>query len=212
MDKTAERSLYEVVLLVLLELLILLGFALRISFYFLASKADPAPGDQTDDLTCILHILAVVTNMVLLPHLLVLALHRDGGLNQMMKFCLSLVVLIISITSLALTDQQDTRPMAVALTVFTFFFLVTTILRVILKTKLRKFIFRTRFVGSILEELSRKGSQSLQLLILVIILIGAIRNRNKDAFKKYFDARHLKHTVHQRAALIVFGKNCFLQS
>ena len=40
------------VLLVLLELLILLGFALRISFYFLASKADPAPGDQTDDLTC----------------------------------------------------------------------------------------------------------------------------------------------------------------
>ena len=201
------------VLLVLLELLILLGFALRISFYFLASKADPAPEDQTDELTCLLQILAVVTNMVLLPHLLVLALHKDGGLNQMMKFCLSLLVLIISITSLALTeDQSDTRPMAVALTVFTFIFLVTTILRVVLKTKLRKFIFRTRFVGSILEELSRKGSQSLQLLILVIILIGAIRNRNKDAFKKYFDARHLNHTVHHRAALIVLGKNCFLQS
>ena len=192
----------------MLEVLILLGFALRISFYHIASEA----GGETDQLTPTLHILAVVTNMVLLPQLLVLAVHRDGWLNQALKFGLSLVALVISITSLALTDHPDSTAMAVALSVFTFIFLVTTILRVILKTRLRKYIVRTRFVGAILEELSSKGSQSLQLLILVIILIGAIRNRNKRAFQNYFEISHLEHTVTQRAALIVLGKDCWLQS
>ena len=193
-------------LLVVLELLILLGFVLRISFYILARKADPEMKAYEHEVTPIPHILAVVTNMLLLPHLLVLALHRDVWLNQIMKICLSLVVLIVSITSLALTDHPDLKPMAVALNVFTFIFLATTLLTVMLKTRLRKFIVRIRFVGAILEELSRKGSQTLQLLILVIILIGAIRNRNKEAFRDYYKARHLEHTVSQRAALIILGK------
>ena len=207
-DKTPDRTMYEVVLLVLLELFLLLGFVLRISFYLLASAANP----EANQLSQLLHILAVVTNMILLPQLLVLAVHRDGWLNQSLKFCLSLVALVISITSLALTDHPDHTAMAVALSVFTFIFLLTTILRVILKTRLRKYIVRTRFFGAILEELSSKGSQSLQLLILVIILIGAIRNRNKEAFQKYFKISHLNHTVTDRSALIVLGKDCWLQS
>ena len=191
-------------LLVVLELLILLGFALRISFYAITKDANP--GVDSVQLSGLLHMLAVVNNMVLLPHLLVLAVHRDGWVNQSLRFWISLVALIISITSLALTDHPDSTAMAVALSVFTFIFLVTTILRVILKTRLRKYIVRTRFVGAILEELSSKGSQSLQLLILVIILIGAIRNGNKKAFQNYFEISHLEHTVTQRAALIVLGK------
>ena len=71
------------VLLVVVELLVLLAFALSISFYLLARKTDPE--EKPDDLTQSLHILAVVTNILLLPHLLVLALHRDGWLNQILR-------------------------------------------------------------------------------------------------------------------------------
>ena len=66
--------------------------------------------EKPDDLTQSLHILAVVTNILLLPHLLVLALHRDGWLNQILRLCLCLVVLIISITSLALSDSHHYQP------------------------------------------------------------------------------------------------------
>ena len=193
------------VLLVVVELLVLLAFALSISFYLLARKTDPE--EKPDDLTQSLHILAVVTNILLLPHLLVLVLHRDGWLNQILRLCLCLVVLIISITSLALSDRQ-LKPMAVALNIFTFIFLATTVLRVMFKTRLKKFIVRIRFIGAILEEVSRKGSQTLQLLIILIILIGTIKNMNEEVFLNYYEVRHLKHTVSQRAALIVLGKDC----
>ena len=206
MDRTAERTTYEVVLLVMLELLILLGFALRISFYLLVKEANP--GDQENQA---LHILAVVNNMVVLPHLLLLAVHRDGWLNQSLKFILSLVALVISIISLALDDHPNYTAMAVALSVFTFIFLLTTILRVFLNTRLRKYIVRIRFVGAILEELSSKGSQSLQLLVLVIILIGALRNRNKKVFQHYFALSLREHTIRERAALIILGKDCWVE-
>ena len=131
--------------------------------------------EKTDQLTQILHILAVVTNMVLLPQLLVLAVQRDCWLNQALKFSLSLAALVISITSLALTDHPDSTASG-ALS---------------LHVHLPRSHHPQGHLEDQAEEVHRQDKvcwsysggivqeeQSLQLLIVVIILIGSIRNRN----------------------------------
>ena len=194
-----------------MELLIFLSFALRISFTL--QTASLATGDEVLDTKLdqlwkvfsvmdpvnyrLRHVLsASLAWMLLLPQLFVASLWRNTALNQLVKLVLSAMVLLVTSVSLSLERPPETawadrgscnhQAMSVPLIAMIFFFLVTTIIKIIMETRARKYLIRLRIFGAILEELSCGGSRRVQHLLLAVLLALALTSGNKLAFQQTF--------------------------
>ena len=193
-------------MVVVLELLILLSFALRITFVFSMAPFDLPPLASYWDIFTereepsyfkLRHSLtAAFVWMLLLPQLFVASLCRNTDLNQLVKLVLSVVVLVITTISLCLETLPQTdcaergscghKAVSVPLIVMTFLFLVTTLVRLVIRTRVGKYLTKVRIFGAVLEELSSEGSQRIQYLLLAVLLTLSLSSGSKLAFQQTF--------------------------
>ena len=157
-------------------------------------------------------LLTALAWMLLLPFLLVTSLCRDSTLTVVLRLLLSAAALVVTSLSLGLWELPDTpctdrgscnhKSMSVALVVMTFLFLLTTILRLVFKTRAKKKIVKVRIFGAILEEISSQGSHRIQQLVLALLMSLAVSSGNHLLFQQTFRGRKEEMKDHVVACVL----------
>ena len=157
-------------------------------------------------------LLTALAWMLLLPFLLVTSLCRDSTLTVVLRLLLSAAALVVTSLSLGLWELPDTpctdrgscnhKSMSVALVVMTFLFLLTTILRLVFKTRAKKKLVKVRIIGAILEEISSQGSHRIQQLVLALLMSLAVSSGNHLLFQQTFRGRKEEMKDHMVACVL----------
>ena len=157
-------------------------------------------------------LLTALAWMLLLPFLLVTSLCRDSTLTVVLRLLLSTAALVVTSLSLSLwelpaspcTDRGSCnhKSMSVALVVMTFLFLLTTILRLVFKTRAKKKLVKVRIIGAILEEISSQGSHRIQQLVLALLMSLAVSSGNHLLFQQTFRGRKEEMKDHMVACVL----------
>ena len=157
-------------------------------------------------------LLTALAWMLLLPFLLVTSLCRDSTLTVVLRLLLSAAALVVTSLSLGLwelpaspcTDRGSCnhKSMSVALVVMTFLFLLTTILRLVFKTRAKKKLVKVRIIGAILEEISSQGSHRIQQLVLALLMSLAVSSGNHLLFQQTFRGRKEEMKDHVVACVL----------
>ena len=157
-------------------------------------------------------LLTALAWMLLLPFLLVTSLCRDSTLTVVLRLLLSAAALVVTSLSLSLWELPDTpctdrgscnhKSMSVALVVMTFLFLLTTILRLVFKTRAKKKLVKVRIFGAILEEISSQGSHRIQQLVLALLMSLAVSSGNHLLFQQTFRGRKEEMKDHVVACVL----------
>ena len=157
-------------------------------------------------------LLTALAWMLLLPFLLVTSLCRDSTLTVVLRLLLSAAALVVTSLSLGLWELPATpctdrgscnhKSMSVALVVMTFLFLLTTILRLVFKTRAKKKIVKVRIIGAILEEISSQGSHRIQQLVLALLMSLAVSSGNHLLFQQTFRGRKEEMKDHVVACVL----------
>ena len=157
-------------------------------------------------------LLTALAWMLLLPFLLVTSLCRDSTLTVVLRLLLSAAALVVTSLSLSLWELPDTpctdrgscnhKSMSVALVVMTFLFLLTTILRLVFKTRAKKKLVKVRIFGAILEEISSQGSHRIQQLVLALLMSLAVSSGNHLLFLQTFRGRKEEMKDHVVACVL----------
>ena len=157
-------------------------------------------------------LLTALAWMLLLPFLLVTSLCRDSTLTVVLRLLLSTAALVVTSLSLSLWELPDTpctdrgscnhKSMSVALVVMTFLFLLTTILRLVFKTRAKKKLVKVRIIGAILEEISSQGSHRIQQLVLALLMSLAVSSGNHLLFQQTFRGRKEEMKDHMVACVL----------
>ena len=157
-------------------------------------------------------LLTALAWMLLLPFLLVTSLCRDSTLTVVLRLLLSAAALVVTSLSLSLWELPDTpctdrgscnhKSMSVALVVMTFLFLLTTILRLVFKTRAKKKLVKVRIIGAILEEISSQGSHRIQQLVLALLMSLAVSSGNHLLFQQTFRGRKEEMKDHMVACVL----------
>ena len=157
-------------------------------------------------------LLTALAWMLLLPFLLVTSLCRDSTLTVVLRLLLSAAALVVTSLSLSLwelpaspsTDRGSCnhKSMSVALVVMTFLFLLTTILRLVFKTRAKKKLVKVRIIGAILEEISSQGSHRIQQLVLALLMSLAVSSGNHLLFQQTFRGRKEEMKDHMVACVL----------
>ena len=181
-----------------MELLILLAFSLRIVYIIRVVKLGVLERECVKASFNLNQIhLSVVGHMLVLPQLLLVSLCKDNLLGQLTKLILSLASFVITIVSLQLQGSDSGiceekricrlhEAVEMPLTVTTFIFLISTILNLICKTRLKEYILNLRIVGAIFEELSSRGCHCVLIQILALLLAIGLSTGAKREFEDTF--------------------------